>query len=116
MNVVAERKAAIPGWKPYAWELVDGGVLVTGSVPVGVIVRGPRKGQPRWDRGHPTTRRVVVTQQEAAGVDAGPATECAAPGASRGNARTLDKSDSGKSRLVSAALGALLGPRPGSSG
>ena len=66
-NAVAIRKAGIEGWLPYAWEVVDphsDGLIVTGSVPVGVFQRGPRKGRPKWDPKHPTTRRVIVMPQD----------------------------------------------------
>lgn len=64
VDKIAAEKSRIAGWKPYAWEVVEGGMIVTGSVPVGVFVRGPRKGHTKWDPRHPTTRRVVVAASE----------------------------------------------------
>lgn len=36
-----------PEWKFYQFEVIDGGMLVTGGVPR-YVTRGPNKGQPRW--------------------------------------------------------------------
>lgn len=40
-----------PGWRWYslnAHKMPEDYVLVTGSVPTGVVSRGPRKGSPKW--------------------------------------------------------------------
>lgn len=66
-EVVARKKLAVgDDWLMFAWECVNdrrnADVIVTGGVPVGVYVRGPRKGRPKWDI--KTAQRVVVTHQE----------------------------------------------------
>lgn len=61
----AATRVDIAGWQVYSWESLDGGSLVTGCVPAGIYVRGPRKGQPRFS--HPDCkerRKVVVSSSE----------------------------------------------------
>lgn len=49
VNNVAKNKMNIPGWEPFAWEVIgNDGVLVTGGIPR-LLKRGPRKGEKTWD-------------------------------------------------------------------
>jgi hypothetical protein len=45
---LAETKSGIPGWRAFRWQAAGPDSIVTGSVPVGVYSRGPRKGQPKF--------------------------------------------------------------------
>lgn len=58
---VAAKKAAIDGWQGYIWESLPGGdSLVTGCKPDGIISRGPRKGEPRFNRPVAGTRMKIA--------------------------------------------------------
>lgn len=60
MNV-AKDKSGMHGWHVATWKAADGGdSIVTGLVPDGVYLRGPRKGEPRLDRAKDGTRRTIV--------------------------------------------------------
>lgn len=49
VEAVAKKKMNIPGWEPYAWELIGtDGMLVTGGIPR-LLKSGPRKGEKTWD-------------------------------------------------------------------
>lgn len=49
LESAARRKlGASKEWKSYRWEVLTGGFLVTGAVPVGLYKSGPRKGKPKW--------------------------------------------------------------------
>jgi len=62
MENVAIRKAGIPGWEPYLYELIGtDGVLMTGSIPR-LLKSGPRKGKKTWDSKGGT--KVIVTRAE----------------------------------------------------
>ena len=65
MNVAAE-KVSIEGWQGYSWDRLDGGdSLVVGCVPDGVFSRGPRKGQPRFNKPvSGTTKKIAVSYTE----------------------------------------------------
>lgn len=61
----AAKRAGIDGWKPYAYEVMEGGCLVTGCVPSGVFTRGPRKGEPKFRPATPGTElRVIVSDAD----------------------------------------------------
>lgn len=62
MNTVAARKAGdIPGWEPWFYERVGGGLIIKGGIPR-LISKGPRKGKKTWDPKESQT--VVVTPEE----------------------------------------------------
>jgi hypothetical protein len=48
MDVLAIKKAGdIPGWFPYLYSAVKGGIMVTGCMTT-TYSRGPRKGERKW--------------------------------------------------------------------
>lgn len=62
LESAARRKLSAPeAWKSYRWEVLAGGYLVTGAVPVGLYKSGPRKGRPKWE-GRGT--KVVLSEME----------------------------------------------------
>lgn len=63
ISVVARKKlGASDEWQYFAWERVgEDALIVRGGVPIGTVSRGPRKGQPKWER---PGDRVVVTDAE----------------------------------------------------
>lgn len=63
----AATKVSIEGWRAYKWEHAEGGNIVTGCVPSGVITHGPRKGEPKFEPPTPgTLRKVIVTDEQMA--------------------------------------------------
>jgi len=62
IEAAARRKLNVTSaWKGYHFEVIAGGYLVVGSVPVGRFKSGPRKGSPKWEG---EGSKVVVTEPE----------------------------------------------------
>jgi hypothetical protein len=58
----ARRKlSAVSEWKGYSFEVVAGGYIVIGEIPMGVYSRGPKKGSPKW-KGRGT--KVIVSDAD----------------------------------------------------
>lgn len=47
-NAARRKLKASPDWKAFRFEVVTGGYILTGEVPVGIFKSGPRKGSPKW--------------------------------------------------------------------
>lgn len=62
MESAARRKVNAPeDWRAYHYEVITGGYLIIGSVPVGKYKSGPRKGSPKWEG---EGVKVVVTEAD----------------------------------------------------
>ena len=65
--IAAQRVYSLPAdWKPIVYECLDRGLgyCLTGAVPIGTYVRGPRRGRPKFPpKGQ--WQRVVITPDEA---------------------------------------------------
>jgi hypothetical protein len=63
MELAAIKASGVPGWRPWIFEKVKGGIRCTGAV-CPPVTRGPRKGEPNFRRPDKATRtKVVVTAQ-----------------------------------------------------
>lgn len=73
--MAARRVSDLPKeWQPRIYRVLGNarvtvGYSLTGAAPVGVITRGPRKGQPKWPPRN-QMREVIVTPAEVAAVKA----------------------------------------------
>lgn len=62
IDVIAERKVRIPGWKAYEYTSVVGGIVVRGCITRD-RVKGPLKGTPRYFTKE-QNMTVIVTNEE----------------------------------------------------
>lgn len=64
LEMMAQQMVNIPGWEVSRWEALDNGSLITGST-VGVISRGPRKGQKKWAaKSDPSYRQILISTKD----------------------------------------------------